>query len=77
MHEHDFARLVKGSSLLHKAPMLPYDVLWRILAMKGVPPLIRGGRELEGGLKTGKWLQIQQLDSPVSSDMTEDSVKEE
>ena len=42
--------------------------------MKGVPPLIRGGRELEARLKMGKWLQMQQLDSPVSSDMTEDSV---
>lgn len=45
--------------------------------MKGVPPLTRGGRELEAGLNTGKWLQMQQLDSPVSSDMTEDSVKEQ
>jgi len=45
--------------------------------MKGVPPLTRGGRELEAGLNTGKWLQMQQLDSPASSDMTEDSVKEQ
>ena len=45
--------------------------------MKGVPCLTIGGRELEGGLKTGKWLQMQQLDSPVSSDMTEDSVNEQ